>query len=668
MKLSNLLYLPLFICFVAYPVHAEDTSYISKLANLDIKDLMDQEVTSVLRKEQSLSNAAAAVFVITQEDIRRSGSRSIPELLRMVPGVTVTRLPGNNYQVTVRGFDSDGSSKLLILIDGRSVYSPAFSGVFWDAQDIIAEDIDRIEVIRGPGAVSWGENAVNGVINIITKNSKDTPGWRIIGALNNQPSGSTSVTYGGKTGDDTFYRLFGKFIQRDNLKFVNGDNADDNSHNYHGGFRMDSSPTNHDALTWQGDIYNGADSLKTNILNSFTPPFTIREKNTTEVSGGNTIFRWVRKESPDSAYTVQSYYDRTNRRNLQYSENRDTYDLDLQHHYHISDTHDLVYGADLRLTSDSFDNSLGVRLFPKSRTDSLFNTFVQDEVLLMPNTLSIIPGIKLGYNDYSQFDYQPALKLLWTPSHEDTVWGSVSRAIRSPARIDEDIAAYGTPTVGSDGTVEVPAFFGRKSFDAEELLAYEVGYRTQASKTVSADIATFYHQYNNLLSVEPGQPFIEHSPGPDHEVMPFFLNNKLHGSAYGAEAFSQWKPRKDLDFSAGYSITMLHFEPDPNSFDIFGKVLEKETPQNQATFRAHWNLTDSLQLNTALYYVDSIPAFSVPSYIRTDLHLGYAINDSLLLDVAAQNLTSDGHREWGSDITGIKIDRTYYVKLTYSFR
>lgn len=662
-----IIYVLLFSTFSS-KVYAESNSYISEIAQLDIQDLMEQEVSSVLRKEQSLSNAAAAVFVITSEDIRRSGSRSLPELLRMVPGITVTRLRGGDWQVTARGFDSNGTSKLLVLIDGRSVYSPVFSGVFWDAQDVIAEDIERIEVIRGPGAVSWGENAVNGVINVITKHSQELKGTRIIAGATDKGSASTSLSFGDSISETTSYRIFGKYAARDNLRFGSGKDADDESRIEHGGFRIDSNPSKKDSLTIQGDIYDGSNSLKSDILTSFIPPFTERKKNTTDIGGGNILLRWKHEEDPSSQYVFQTYYDRTERNNLTFGEERDTYDVDLQHHYKLSRTHDLVYGANYRITSDEFDNSFSIKLIPEERTDQLFNAFIQDEITIVPEKWSIIPGIKAGYNDYSYFDYQPALKLLWTPSPSKTAWASASRAIRSPARIDEDIYAYGVPTLGDNGIPQVPAVIGSKDFDAEGLHAYEIGYRSQISDSISADITAFYFQYQDLLSITQGSPFDESVPAPTHTIIPFILNNRLHGEAYGTEAYTQWKLTNSLDLGASYSFIQLNFEPDPGSADFFGDSIERRTPQNQASAKLHWNLDENFDFNAIAYYVDAIPTYSVPSYIRADLHLGYKINNQWLLDFAVQNLIGDGHREWETEEKGVKIDRTFYVKFTYNFR
>jgi iron complex outermembrane receptor protein len=493
------------VCVCVRPTEsvAEDTAdYLSQISELNLEDLLTQEVSTVLRKEQPLSGAAAAVYVLTAEDIRRSGAASLPEALRLVPGVTVTRTNAWNWEITVRGFDSDGSAKLLVLIDGRSVYSPLYSGVFWDVQNVVLSDVERVEVIRGPGAVSWGENAVNGVINIITKSAKDTQGGLVQGGGGKEEEGFGTLRYGGKISDDIHYRVYGTGFKRDNFRNIDGSDAKDGWNMAQGGFRIDGQLTEKNSFTAQGDIYDGDASENILRFESFAPPFTNRIKNQINLHGGNALLRFNRNESEESQLSFQTYYDRTERFTDLYSETRDTFDFDFQHHYKVSEHHDIVYGASHRITTADIDNWPSLGFYPQHRTDHLTTAFVQDEIKLVPETFSVIPGVKLGHNSYTGFEYQPALKAVWTPpDRRQTVWASISRAVRIPAAIDTDIQAFGLGSVAPDGTPMVLGLYGNPDFDSEKLLAYELGYRAEPSKQFSFDVALYYQDYDQLLSL-----------------------------------------------------------------------------------------------------------------------------------------------------------------------
>lgn len=664
---------PFLLAVVPLSAFAESKDdYINRLAALELEDLLNQEISSVLRKEQPIAKAPSAVYVLTGEDVRRSGATSIPEALRLVPGITVIRTNANNWSITARGFDSNGSAKLLVLIDGRSVYTPLFSGVFWDVQDVVLEDIERIEVIRGPGAVSWGENAVNGVINILTKKSADTQGGLISGGGGKEEQGFGTIRYGGKVGENTSYRVYTKYFNRDNFREspIPGEqhgSAEDDWDMFRGGFRLDSTLSPKDAVTFQGDIYNGNTSQKTDLLRSFTAPFSELIRNETDLTGGNLLFRFTRDISATSQVKLQTYYDRTERHNEVFGEDRDTFDIDLQHHLLLSPRHDFVYGANYRLSSDDIEGSFPIQFSPSSRTDYLANAFVQDEITLIPEKLAIIPGSKIGYNEYSGFEYQPALKVVWTPKDNNTIWGSVSRAVRMPARIDEDLRANVRPSgVGADGSPLVPVLFGTRGFDGEDLLAYELGFRREFAKQATLDIATFYHRYDNLLSLEPGAPFAESNPLPAHTVLPFSIDNKVEGDTYGAEIAATWRPFSGVTLLPSYSYTEVQLSKDHDSLDPVFKGVERATPHHQAVLRAHFDLPGDFELDPILYYVDSIPNSDVSSYLRTDLRLGWRVNSDLTLDFVVQNLFDDGHHEAGR-ARPVEIERCVFGKVTYRF-
>lgn len=655
----------LFLSATCANLSAETPDYFSEIAHLPLEDLLNQEVSSVLRKEETLSEAPAALYVLTAEDIRRSGAVNIPEALRLVPGLNVVRESANTWQVTSRGFDTDGTAKLLVLIDGRSVYSPLFSGVFWDVQDVMLEDIERIEIIRGPGAVSWGENAVNGVINIITRDAQDTQGALVGGGGGKEEKGFASMRYGSKVGSDTAYRVYGKYFDRGNFHFENGDNAEDGWDMLRGGFRADSRPSTQDHITVQGDIYNGKSSQRSSVFTSFAPPFYESLKSRTDLRGGNALARLTRDLSTSSQLAVQTYFDHTYRSTEIGTETRDTYDVDLQHRFHLLPSHEIVYGGDYRVTSDEIRNSLSLSFDPAARTNHSYSAFIQDEYTIIPDTFSVIPGIKLGHNDYSGFEHQPALKALWMPAKNHTVWGAVSRAVRTPARIDNDVQAAGAGFVLPDGTPGALEIVGNHNFESETLMAYEIGYRAAPSKSFTFDVTSFFQSYDHLLSFEPLPPFVESNPSPPHFVNAYQIENNSNGKTYGVESFATWRVLENFTLSATYTYTQVSFSADRNSQDPVLRDIAGRTPNNQATLRAHFNLPYNLEFDTILYYVDSIPSYNVPSYIRTDARLGWRASPNVSFDLIGQNLFDPAHREYGDSM--IEIERAYFGKVTLRF-
>ena len=650
------------------PASAAD-EFLTELAKMDIGSLMSQEVTSVLRKKQPVLKAPSAIFVLTNEDIRRSGARNIPEALRLVPEITVGRVNANTWTIAARGFDSNGSAKLLVLIDGRSVYSPLFSGVFWDVQDLMLEDVERIEVIKGPGAVSWGENAVNGVINIITKTSQDTQGGLIVGGGGKEELGFGSVRYGGKVGEDTTYRAYSKYDLHDSYRLSQGGDAEDEWDMGRAGFRMDSklSPAGKDSITFQGDIYNGETN---NLINRWVldePPFTVLQKDQTDLAGGNLLFRWNNQISEESKLAVQTYYDRTERKSQPFSEYRDTFDLDIQHEYKLNESHSLVYGGDIRFTTDELENSRNITFESTSQTDGLQNFFIQDVYSLVPGKLDLIPGIKLGYNDFSGFEYQPSGRFVYTPTKNNAIWGAISRAVRSPARIDENLRISGNPTIGPDGQVSLLSLYGNQDFQGENLMAYELGFRSAITEDLVFSISTYYHKYDDLLSIEPGQAFFENDPLPAHTVIPYSIANNLNGDAYGMGSFINWYATESFELSGAFSYIELDFYNDPDSQDIFSSNVERQTPHSQANLRGHLKLPYDLELDTILYYQDSVPNFQVNSHLRFDSQLGWHVNENLLLNFVVQDLFSSSHHEYGGGARKVETERTFYGKVTYRF-
>ncbi len=476
---------------------------------------MNVEVTSVSKKEQKLSQVAAAIFVITQEDIRRSWATNIPDLLRMVPGLDVGQIDANTWAISARGFNSEFANKLLVLIDGRAAYALLFGGVNWDTQDVPLEDIDRIEVIRGPGGTIWGANAVNGVINIITKRAVDTPGVLAVagGGTHEREFGTTQ--YGGKIGNHEDYRIFAKYLNVGHFDDPSGQNADDSWHQLHGGFRVDSELTDHDALTTQGDLYTGNEGSI--IVHSILfPPYNVNVERVARFSGGNVLTRWKHGFSNGSDATLQVYFDRYTRSGPEAHEVRNTVDLDFQHHLGWGTRQDLIWGLGYRYSADQTVGTIDQAYLPANLSGQLFNFFVQDQITLKPDRLSLSAGAKLEDTYFTGFDLEPSARLAWTPNHRHTFWAAISRASQTPTRRRENLNVV---LAALPGPVEI-TLLGNPKVKSEHVIAYELGYRTQLNGKLSVDAASFFNVYHDVESAEPQPSFVDTNFTPPLLVRP----------------------------------------------------------------------------------------------------------------------------------------------------
>lgn len=612
------------------------------LIRMDIEDLMNVKVKLPSRKEEPLSETPAAVYVITHEDIRRSGATSIPEALRMAPGVQVAQFDASTWFITVRGFNDRFSNKLLVMIDGRSVYSPLYSGVYWDSQDTLLEDVDRIEIVRGPGSALWGANAVNGIINIVTKTAGATKGGVAIAGIGKEDKGFGGIRYGNNFGNDGYYRAYLKYFDRDKLVDASGQDSYDDWSNLQGGFRIDAGLEGKNALTVQGDIY---DNDSRHRLTS--GPATIYDK--TEASGGNIIGRWEHTFSEESGLTLQIYYDRTERRYKRLAEYRDTVDIDFQHRFVPAARHETVWGVGYRVTSDKIESFSMTYFTPDRRYDPLWSAFVQDKISLLNDLLSLTIGSKFEHNNYTGFEYQPNIRLLWTPNKQNTAWTAITRAVRTPSRSDHDIlVARGT-------TVFVK---GNRDYKSEELTAYEAGYRLTPTKDILLDFSAFFNKYDKLESNEIDQNGAT------------LVGNSMYGGTYGGEASANWKLSERWKVIAGYSYLYMDLRlPSSNPYPDDAKAMEKENPENQFHIRSYIDLPHNTEFDTALYYVGGIKQFDVPAYVRLDARFGWIPLKDLELSLSIQNIQSARHPEWG-DVYSMKhseVERNIYGKATWKF-
>ena len=651
---------------VSAMAHAQETD---SLIELSLEELLNVEVTSVSKKAEKRTEAPAAIYVLTHEDIRRSGARNIPDALRLVPGVNVAQLSSSTWSVTARGFGGRFANKLLVLIDGRSIYTPLFSGVYWEAHEVMLEDIDRIEVIRGPGGALWGANAVNGVINIVTKKAEDTQGGLLTVGGGTEEQGFGAFRYGGKLKEKGHYRIYGKYFNRDNGGDTSlGTKANDGWDAGQGGFRIDWDASDRDLLTVQGDFMN-MDQNQTFDLAFLTAPFARRVDSQANYDGQNVLGRWTRTFSEDSDLQVQLYYDRYHRRDVTLSETRNTIDLDAQQTFTAGERNEIVWGLGFRYTHDDIGGSPFIFFTPDSRGNNLFSAFIQDTISLT-DELRLTLGTKIEHNSFSGFEYQPSVRLAWTPNEKHTLWSSVSRAVRTPSRAEQDVHIVNT-VVGASLLVPGPTAFvlqGTHDFDSEELIAYEVGYRISPTDRVAIDIATFWNDYDNLRSLELGTPFVATNPLPAHTAVPFFARNNSEGRIYGIELALDWKAFSWWQVHASYTFQEVNLKVPPG--DPVSNAFAGNAPEHQAVLQSRFDLPHNVELDATLRYVDTLPSLAVDDYIEFDLRLGWQPREDLEFALVGRNLLHDDHFEFAPTFvsqTPTGVQRSVYGQVTWKF-
>jgi iron complex outermembrane receptor protein len=630
-----------FNLFSIKPVLAENPlSFDRDIANASLEQLLDLKVTTVSKTPEEVRRAPAAVTVLTSEDIRRSGARNIPDLLRFVPGVQVASFDNNKWAVSIRGFNDRSANKLLVMIDGRSIYNPLFSGTLWETKDIMIDDIERIEVVRGPGGSAWGSNAVNGVINIITKNAKDTQGGTVVAGGGTEERAFTDARYGLKVSENGYLKVFGKYDNKDQ-GFLSQDNATDDSYHGMGGFRYDNKQKDDTFMlsgSYEGGDHNGIQDIANNRRDS------VGNDSTDSVLNG----RWERKLSDTSSLTVNGYYTRADINSIFLSEKRHTGEFNIQHSFEPIEWLQLTNGIQYRRTSDNVTNSDVITLDPSSRSDNLVSFFTEEKASLIPNELDFKFGARLEHNSYIDYELEPSAALSWTPTEEQTVWGSVARAVRTPSRIENDfIITIPTADPAASGTV----LTGNRSLNSEDLVAYELGYRRTLSKAVYLDVATFYNDYNNLVILDGTT-----------------IRNSAKGDTYGFELAPVWQPSKDLKFSLGYSLLEMNLETKPGSLanpETTIDVIERRDPHNQVFFRSNINLSSKWQADLGLRYVDSVR--DVSAYVVGDARLAWRATNSLELAIIGQNLGRGHHFEQRELSGASQVQQGVYGQLKWNF-
>jgi iron complex outermembrane receptor protein len=633
-----------------------------QLADLSLEELGLIQITSVSRQAEPLLDAPAAVYVITRDDVLRSGVTSIPEALRLAPGVEVARRSAHAWSISIRGFNSDLANKLLVLVDGRSVYSPLYAGVFWDVQDTLLEDIERIEVVSGPGGTLWGANAVNGVINIITRSANETRAPFVEFGGGTEEQGFAGFRYGGDLNERFAFRTYLKYFDRDASKQLSGNDGIDDWHMALGGFRLDSKTSLSDRIRIQGDFYSGEKVVE------FVDAFTIGtlpagvSVGDSDVSGGNVMAEWQRTVDERSDFKLLFYYDHTYRSIPNtYTETRDTLDLDFQHHFAIGTRNDVLWGAGIRYSTDELENSTFSSFEPPSRSDSTYSLFVQDKIAIARDRAYLTLGSKFEHNDYSGYEAQPSVRLSWHASDRQTVWLAASRAVRIPSRLDADLRLVLPFSVPG---IPVPVYVtanGNHDFDSEELLAYEGGYRIQASNAVNLDFAVFYNEYDRLQTQEPGPPEIVI---PSYLILPNDLRNNMYGAAHGGTAAIDWQPADFWRLRLHYAYLDLRLETTPESMDPAEADIAGNSPKHQVSLFSYLDLFEDFNVYLAVRYVDELPNQGVDAYTAVDLSVRWRVADHWHVTMTGQNLTDSGHPEFGPDLN--EMERAAILKIAWS--
>ncbi|MFQ5676262.1 MAG: TonB-dependent receptor plug domain-containing protein [bacterium] len=650
------------------------------LTKLEIEELVEVEFVTVFKKPAKVFEAPAAVYLIDEQAIRASGGTNIPDVLRSVPGIQVAQHNAHSWSVTSRGFSglSRGVSgqfanKLLVLSDGRAIYTPLFSGVSWSAQDVLLDDVERIEVIRGPGASLWGANAVNGIINIVSKDAKKTQGGLASSGVGTEQRAFGQFRYGGVFGGHHYFRIYGKYIKVDDLVDAEGRRAADGWHTFQGGFRLDSHVDYDKVLTFQGEIYDGVLGQTYNLVDSDTPPYQRVFDFDSDISGAHLLGRWKQSFSTSSDLELQVYFDRVKRLEAAVRGRIHTFDFDFHHRFAINASNEVIWGAGYRFTSDKFDSTFNFSLNPASRETNLVSAFFQNETTILPDRLSLTVGSKFEKNDYSGFEIQPSARLMLTANDRNTLWGAISRAVRTPSR-GEDDGRLVLAALEDQPPTTFQILFGNRDFGSENVLSLGGGYRYKATDALTLDISTFYNDYNNLRTDEP----IGLQRESPNFVLASTLANKMSGQTYGLEFSMDWQVLRTWRFNAAYSYLKMSMQAASDSKDTFAETIEGQSPSHQLFLNSFVQPGKRFEFDVRFRFVDNLPSLGVPSYATADLRVGWHITPDFEFSVMGQNLLDSHHPESSSSLTkedkaiqsgtlASEIQRGVFTKVVWRF-
>ena len=672
-KLIELTILSIILLFLWAGTAKASDDFSSDFTDLSLEALMNLEVLSVSKKPESLANAAAAIYVITNKDLSSYGVTSVPQALRMVPGLNIGSIGSSKWAVTARGFNGRFANKLLVMIDGRTVYNPVFSGVFWEAVDVMIEDVERIEVIRGPGATLWGANAVNGVINIITKKASETQGGLLTLGAGNEEKGFGAIRYGKAFGENSHIRGYCKGFKRDEGVNIYGDDAGDNWNMLRSGFRMDSKIDLKNKVTLQGDLYQG-DIDQTILLATLSDPYLQTVRDEADYSGYSLASRLQHKLSDTSDYTLQIYYDHSKRNEVYGNEKQGVFDVDFQHAFEFTLRHEIIWGIAYRHINDKYIGKATMSIDPNRREDDLFSGFFQDRIRLIEERLWLTLGSKFEYNDYSGFEIQPSLRVSFSLNQEHNFWTAISRAVRTPSRAEHDITIITSviPPLSLLNPQPFPIALTvtpDKDYESEELIAYELGYRLMPDPSLSIDMSIFYNNYKNLRANHIDA--YEFQTG--YLVQPFRYENTLKGNSYGIEMTAIWQAATWWQWKLSYSL----LEVDLNTHNQFEEMQNGDGPKHQVSLGSNISFKNNLSMNLWFRFVDDVLAIDainmdrleIDSYLTLDIRLAWQASDNIEFCIVGQNLLDEAHPEYLQEtfIELTEIERSVYGKVTWRF-
>jgi len=637
-------------CFPDAGFAAQNTPLKQDISDTSLEELMSTKISTVARKPQTLSDTPAAVFVISQEDIRRSSANSIPELLRMAPGLSVARIDANKWSVTSRGYSGRFADDLLVMVDGRTVYSPLFAGTFWETLDLPLEDIERIEVIRGPSGTIWGANAANGAIHIITKHARTTQGNLVTSGGGSEERGFATLRHGGKIGENFYYRLFTKGFTRDNSFSPNGVN--DSWRMGTVGFRADWDINGNNAVTFQGQYYGGKAGQNTAFINPAMPDLSITRPEDANLAGGHALVRWQRNSGERANTALQIYYDRTHRDELTFRETRQTVDVDFQQRFplqipFIPIQQDIVWGGGYRWSIDHLGMGLPIAFDPARRNLQTGNVFAQTDIPLVEDRLKLTAGIKFLDNTYSHGNFLPNFRLLWTPDAKQSIWASATRSIRLPSRFERD----GNQLIRNGA--EFIRLISNPHLLAETLWGFETGYRRQLTKDLSVDIAGFFNDYNHSSS--------------ESEVAPATIQilDQRHTHIFGFEVYGQWNAFDRLRFMPSYSHLQVR-----NRVPLGQEAESGGDPKHQFTLRTQVDLMKNVEFDAFFRHINQLPGLGIASYQTLDLRLAWKPRSNMEVSVIGQNLLQSHHMEFAPEVIQtmpVQIQRGVFGRFTWRF-
>ena len=639
------------------------------LANLSLEQLSQIQVITASKHSESVANTAAPVTVLSEDEIIRSGATNVAEALRLVPGLDLAQVNASQWAVSARGFNGRFSNKLLVMMDGRSLYTPLLAGTYWDLVSPMMEDLERIEVVKGPGSTLWGANAVNGVINILSKSARDTQGTLLFGSGGTVKQAMGGVREGFKLGDKAWMRVYAKYDQTDDSHLSDGSSGNDAWKFSQTGFRLDWDPAEASKFTLQGDAYTGKCHATTplvtssGLLTSYVP---------IELDGVNVLGRWTQGLSSDSKFTLQSYFDHTWRAGAQLKEARNTFDVDLQHDWNLDAAQVFTSGVGYRWSGDQTQGNVSGGFSPADYNFALLNIFVQDELTLVDKRLKFTIGSKGEHNSFTGTQLQPSARLLWTPTETQTFWSSISRTVRNPNRADvaADVDAIYLPATTSLPLPQLVRVRGNPDIHGEVLIAYDLGWRAQVQDNLSLDLALFYNDYDKLILGIPdvARTSVVVTPPPAHLVIPYGMLNAAKAQSYGGEFALTWHPSEAVCIAPFYGFLQVDAQKTvPGARSL--ATLDSSAPKHQFGLRTSFNLGRKLDWDMNLRWVDALPASAISAYCEADVRLAWMFSRHLEFSLVGQNLLHAQHKEFGPQTVEAQYElrRGVYAKMILRF-